>query len=238
MFASLLTALALTAMSLAQPGPGTVTGDISVHDPTICKDSAGTYFIFSTGQGIPIRTSTDRTAWTSTGTVWPNGAPSATDQFTGTTNGDLWAPDCTYLDGTFHLYYAASTFGSQTSGIFLATSTTGAPGSWTDHGLVTSSSSSNDYNAIDPNLLIDGSNWLMSLGSFWTGIKDMTLNPSTGLLASTATTSLAERTADGGAIEASVVWKQGDFYYLFSSWDKCCQGLSSTYNIRVGRSSR
>ncbi|KAG5717197.1 hypothetical protein E4T56_gene15316, partial [Termitomyces sp. T112] len=26
------------------------------------------------------------------------------------------------------------------------------------------------------------------------------------------------------------------YYYLFSSWDTCCQGTSSTYNIRVGRS--
>ncbi|KAG6907855.1 hypothetical protein DXG01_007119 [Tephrocybe rancida] len=107
---------------------------------------------------------------------------------------------------------------------------------FTNEGLVTSTSSSNNYNAIDPNLLIDGSNWYLSLGSFWTGIKLETLGSSTGKPTSTAVTALAQRTANGGAIEASVIYKNGSFYYLFSSWDNCCQGTSSTYNIRVGRS--
>lgn len=46
------------------PNPGTVTGDTSgVHDPSVCKVD-GTYYLYSTGIGIPIRTSTDRIAWT------------------------------------------------------------------------------------------------------------------------------------------------------------------------------
>lgn len=44
------------------------------------------------------------------------------------------------------VYYAASSFGSQNSAIFLAASTTGAVGSWSNYGLVTSSSTSNNYN--------------------------------------------------------------------------------------------
>ncbi|KAJ7065080.1 glycoside hydrolase family 43 protein [Mycena belliarum] len=230
-----LTLLALAARCLAVVGPGKVTGNTAVHDPTMCKSSSGMYFVFSTGVGLEIRTSTDRTAWTFRGLVWPNGA-SWTDAYTGTSNGALWAPDCTVIGNTFYLYYSASSFGSQKSAIFFAKSTTGLPGSWTNQGLVTSTSSSNNYNAIDPNLLIDGSNWYLSLGSFWTGIKLETLSPSTGKPSSNAVTSLATRTAAGGAIEASVTYKFGAFYYLFTSWDKCCQGTSSTYNIRVGRS--
>lgn len=213
-----------------------MTGNTAVHDPTMCKDNSGKYFVFSTAVGIEIRTSTDRTAWTLVGKVWPNGA-SWTDTYTGTSNGNLWAPDCTYKDGTFYLYYSASSFGSQKSAIFFAKSTTGLPGSWTNEGLVTSTSSSNNYNAIDPNLLIDGSNWYLSLGSFWTGIKLEALSASTGKPSSSSVSSLAQRTAGGGAIEASVIFKYGSYYYLFTSWDKCCAGTSSTYNIRVGRSS-
>ncbi|KAG7088888.1 hypothetical protein E1B28_012835 [Marasmius oreades] len=234
-FLSVALALIIAAVVSAVPGPGVVTGDTAVHDPTMCKDKNGKYWVFSTGQGIPIRSSTDRTAFKLEGKVWPNGA-SWTDKYTGKSNGDLWAPDCYYSGGTFFLFYAASTFGSQNSAIFFATSTTGAPGSFTDKGLVTSTSSSNNYNAIDPNLLIVGNTWYLSLGSFWTGIKGFQLDPSTGKPQGSVT-SLAQRTANGGAIEASVVYKNGNFYYLFSSWDKCCAGTSSTYNIRVGRSS-
>ncbi|KAF9568809.1 glycoside hydrolase family 43 protein [Agrocybe pediades] len=231
----ILPSIALATVGHAVVGPGVVTGNTAVHDPTMCKDNSGTYYVFSTAVGIEIRTSKDRTAWTLIGKVFPNGAP-WTDQYTGTSNGNLWAPDCTYLNGQFYLYYAASSFGSQNSAIFFAKSSTGQPGSFTNLGLVTSTSSANNYNAIDPNLLIDGGNWLLSLGSFWTGIKEMALSPSTGKLASSTVTSLAQRTANGGAIEASVIYKHGSFYYLFTSWDKCCQGTSSTYNIRVGRS--
>jgi arabinan endo-1,5-alpha-L-arabinosidase len=66
---------------------------------------------------------------------------------------------------------------------------------------------------------------------------DGRLDPSTGKLSSSDVIGLAERTENGDAIEASVIFKNGDFFYLFTSWDKCCQGTSSTYNIRVGRSS-
>jgi len=235
-WSAIFSSLGLATLAQAVVGPGTVTGNTAVADPTICKDNAGTYFVFSTAPGIEIRTSPDRIAWTLIGTVWPNGEATWTNQFTGTTNGNIWAPDCTYVNGEFLLYYAASSFGSQNSAIFFAKSSTGMPGSFTNEGLVTQSSSANNYNAIDPNLLIDGSNWYLSLGSFWTGIKEMTLSSSTGKLSSTAVTALSQRTADNGAIEASVIFKNGSFYYLFTSWDLCCQGVSSTYNIRVGRS--
>ncbi|EIN11524.1 glycoside hydrolase family 43 protein [Punctularia strigosozonata HHB-11173 SS5] len=235
-FLAVLSSLILAGLAKAYVGPGVVTGDTAVHDPTICKDGSGKYWLFSTGTGIEIRTSTDRTAWTYVGVVWPNGAPSATNTYTGTTNGALWAPDCQYVNSKFRLFYAASTFGSQNSAIFYAESTTGAPGSWTDEGLVISTSSSSNYNAIDPNLFIStGGSWYLSLGSFWTGIKLVQID-STGALESSTITSIAERTANGGAIEASVIYQYGSYFYLFTSWDKCCDGTSSTYNIRVGRS--
>jgi arabinan endo-1,5-alpha-L-arabinosidase len=102
---SFLFAISLAVLTQAQVGPGVVTGNTAVHDPTMCKDASGRYFVFcefmrgmlylvvliaiirvATAPGIEIRTSTDRTAWTLVGKVWPNGAP-WTDQYTGTSNG-------------------------------------------------------------------------------------------------------------------------------------------------------
>ncbi|KIJ49748.1 glycoside hydrolase family 43 protein [Sphaerobolus stellatus SS14] len=239
---SLLYFVALLAplVTRAQVNPGKVTGDVTVADPSLCKDNSGKYFLFSTAPGIEIRTSTDRTAWTLAGTVWSSGQATWTNQYTGTSNGNLWAPDCQYINGQFYLYYAASSFGSQNSAIFFAKSSTELrprSGSWTNEGLVTSSSSSNNYNAIDPNLIVDTSGaWHLTLGSFWTGIKQFPLSSSTGKPSSSSIVSLAQRTANNGAIEAGYIFHTNGFYYLFTSWDNCCQGTSSTYNIRVVRS--
>ena len=215
------------------PGPGVVTGAISVHDPSMIKKPDGTYLLAHTGNNIVLKTSTDRTAFKEAGVAFPSGASWTTSYTGGSAN--LWAPDLSYVNGKYYMYYSASTFGSNKSAIFLATSTTGASGSWTNNGLVIATTTSNDYNAIDPNLNIDSSgNWWLSFGSWWSGIKQVKLNPSTGLRADTTLRSVAGR--GGGAIEAPFLFKHGSYYYLYVSFDICCQGASSTYRIMVGRS--
>jgi arabinan endo-1,5-alpha-L-arabinosidase len=48
---------------------------------------------------------------------------------------------------------------------------------------------------------------------------------------------LAKRDASvQGAVEAPFITKKGNFYYLWVSFDKCCQGAASTYRVMVGRS--
>lgn len=44
------------------------------------------------------------------------------------------------------------------------------------------------------------------------------------------------RASLSGAIEAPVILRKGDWYYLFVSWDRCCRGAESTYKVVVGRS--
>src|SRR6185295_1668224 len=58
---------------------------------------------------------------------------------------------------------------------------------------------------------------------------------SDGKRSGTAMYNLASR--GGGAIEAASILHNGSFYYLFVSFDTCCQGVNSTYRTMVGRSS-
>jgi arabinan endo-1,5-alpha-L-arabinosidase len=215
------------------PNPGAVSGDIGVHDPTVARTPAGGYLLANTGNNVALKTSTDRTDWRNAGSAFPGGVPWAHPYTNGSNH--VWAPDLSYENGQYYMYYSASTFGSNRSAIFLATSTTGAAGGWTNQGLVIDSQTSGDFNAIDPNLIIDDQgNWWLSFGSFWSGIKMIQLDPDTGLRTGSAFLSIAGR--NGGAIEAPIIHRRGQYYYLYVSFDLCCRGADSTYRVMVGRS--
>lgn len=225
----------------------TNTGPLFVHDPTMARDD-GTYYVFSTGDppgiigngNIQIRTSQNLRDWTYTGTVFATKPAWITDALGNIPN--LWAPDISYFDGLWHLYYAGSSFGSNNSVIGLATTPTLDPSSpqyhWTDDGLVFRTSSTDNFNAIDPSLVTDasGGKWL-ALGSFFSGIKMISLDPATGKPATSTPTvySIASKPFPDPEEGAGIVYHDG-FYYLFVSVDFCCRGISSTYHIQVGRS--
>jgi arabinan endo-1,5-alpha-L-arabinosidase len=233
---TLLIALAMTVVlapsASAYPLPGRVTGDINVHDPSVVRRADGSYLVAHTGNDIALKTSTDRIAFRNAGSVFPGGA-SWTTAYTGGSR-NLWAPDLSYRNGRYYLYYSASTFGSNRSAIFLATSTSGDSGTWTNQGLVVESRTSDNFNAIDPDLVVDGQGrWWLSFGSFWSGIKLVALDPATGKRSDSTIRSVAGR--GGGAIEAPNIVQRGSYYYLFVSFDYCCQGASSTYRVMVGR---
>jgi arabinan endo-1,5-alpha-L-arabinosidase len=211
----------------------------TVHDPSVAK-SRGTYYLFGTGPGIPIWTSHDLRTWTRSGAVFENNLPSwASTTIPGTQF--PWAPDISYFAGRWHVYYAISTFGSKTSAIGFATSPTLDPHArgygWTDHGVVVRSNETTDYNAIDPNIVAEGSDVSLVLGSFFGGIKLFKLDPATGKIpASLAVpTPIASRLVPTWGIEGSFVVHRDRYYYLFVSFDNCCRGAESTYNVRVGR---
>jgi len=217
-------------------------GDVrQVHDPSIIKDG-DTYYLFSTRAGIAIRCSNDLVHWRLCGDVFAHLPEWAVKDVPGLRG--LWAPDVSYFNRRYHLYYSVSTFGSNRSSIGLATNETLDPASekyrWVDRGRVIGSSISDDWNAIDPDVVLDEHDqpWL-SFGSFWGGIKLRKLDPSTGKLSTQDETlySLARRPTPG-AVEASNIIRKNDYYYLFVSFDFCCRGKDSTYNIRVGRARR
>ena len=218
----------------AYPAPLPVTGDALVHDPSMVKTAKGTYYLFGTHAGIRMQSSQDRTHFVKAGQ-----ALSAMPPWVSAYNkGDLWAPDVSYHNGTYWLYYAASTFGKNVSAVGLATSPTAAPGSWVDQGVVCRSRFEDDYNAIDPGLTVDRSGgWWLSFGSFWGGIQLIQIDPATGKQSAKNTVrySLARRAATP-AIEAAYIHEHSRYYYLFVSFDRCCAGIQSTYHIVVGRS--
>ncbi|WP_375423548.1 arabinan endo-1,5-alpha-L-arabinosidase [uncultured Friedmanniella sp.] len=224
------------------PDPLPESGDVEgVHDPSLVKASDGSYRLYSTGDDLEIRTSPDRSTWTRAGSVWPDGAP-WTEPFTSPTDrGALWAPDISVHGGTYYLYYAASSFGSRHSAIFLATSATGLAGSWTNQGIVVQTTESDDHNAIDPNLFVDADgSWWLVFGSFWSGIKLVALDSTTGKPETGAKlTALATRPRSvDGAIEAPYLISRDGYYYLFTAFDLCCRGTASTYRTMVGRATK
>ncbi|KAH7189863.1 glycosyl hydrolase [Fusarium oxysporum] len=109
-----------------------------------------------------LKVSTDRTSWRDAGAAFPNGAPWTTMYTKGDPN--LWAPDISYHNGKYLMYYSASSFGSRTG-----------------------------------------------------------------------MTSIAARPNNGGELEAPFITKRGNYYYLWTSFDRCCKGKDSTYRIMVGR---
>lgn len=213
-----------------------LSGAVSqVHDPHIIKEG-DTYYLFSTGQGISVRTSKDLRVWKGAGSVFAS-KPSWITTTAPNDSNHLWAPEVRYFGGQFHLYYSASKFGSNQSCIGHATRASLASGSWVDQGdaLICSNQGgdSNDYNAIDPSPFEDedGKLWL-AFGSFWSGLKLIRLDED-GRRDGPDLFSLASR--PNQAVEAPHLLHRGDYYYLFESVDSCCQGASSSYKMRVGR---
>jgi arabinan endo-1,5-alpha-L-arabinosidase len=268
--------LAIASLNAQTPPPETVPGnaapkaaetarsneptaDVRTHDPVMIRQG-DTYYLFATGRGIDLWTSKDRVLWKRGQPVFatpPLWAVEAVPTFTGHT----WAPDISYHDGKYYLYYSVSAFGKNTSCIGVATNTTLDPADpnfkWVDHGKVIQSIPGvTNWNAIDPNIITaeDGTPY-MSFGSFWDGLKLVKLTPDRLKIAESPDNlpTIASRKRDpkapnpeappgnpvaagGNAIEAPFIFKHGDYYYLFASIDYCCRGAKSDYKMIVGRS--
>jgi len=240
-------AACIAALAIGTPAHAT---QVPVHDPVMARE-AGTYYVFSTGPGIRMFSSTDMLNWQPQDRIFktdPTWAKAVAPGF----DGNIWAPDIQHHKGRWLLYYSVSSFGKNTSGIGVTANATLDPTSpayrWEDQGMVVQSVPGRDlWNAIDPNVVEDenGTGWL-AFGSFWSGIKLARLDASWTRLADPQewhTIARRERPAftpderGGGAeIEAPFIFKKAGWYYLFVSWGLCCQGAKSTYHVVVGRS--
>ena len=166
----------------------------------------------------------------------------------------VWAPDVIQWHGRWWMAYSCSTFGRNSSAIGLLSSRSLASHLWKDEGcIVTSREKRDNWNAIDPNFVIDEATdtpWLV-WGSFWDGIQlarlDSTMHIAQGQQPRTIARRYdpnykptepnpTSRFAGTNAIEAPFIFHHGDYYYLFVSWDYCCRGAQSNYRVAVGRS--
>jgi len=226
--------------------------NVPVHDPVMIRQDS-IYYVYSTGMGISVWSSVNRKDWKKEPPVFDNAPAWAVEAVPGF-RGHIWAPDISYHNGMYYLYYAVSSFGKNTSCIGLAVNKTlhtdAADYHWQDLGKVIQSVPGRDtWNAIDPNLAMDqqGTPWL-AFGSFWNGIKLVRLAADLRSVALPEQWyTIAARPRSGGipdtvagdaAIEAPFIYRKDKYYYLFVSFDYCCRGEKSTYKMVVGRSDK
>ena len=150
---------------------GFQTDSLMVHDPVMAYED-GTYYLLSTGMGLNWATSKDRRTWTVQPTPFIERMPEWTRDSVPGFRGHTWAPDILRWKNRWWLTYSCSTFGRNTSAIGLM-SADRLSGPWKDEGcLVASRAKRDEWNAIDPCLIVDESDQLwMTWGSFWDGIQ-------------------------------------------------------------------
>ena len=241
---SLLLLSLISFTSMASPK----TDQVVAHDPVMIKEG-NKFYVFCTGPGITAFSSTNLKDWKSLEPTLKK-EPAMVKQVAQEFAGHLWAPDIQFHNNHYYLYYSASAFGKNTSGIGASVNKTLDPTSpdyqWKELGSVIQSvPKRDDWNAIDPHIIQDdkGEAW-MSFGSFWSGLKIFKLNQDwTKPAEPQVWHELSERPRmenasppQTGAVEAPFIFKKGEYYYLFVSFDLCCRGKDSNYNIRVGRS--
>lgn len=245
---------ALTILAAAFPLLGAAAGHLraaeepagvlaGIPDPAIiaAPDGAKGYYAYATGRGLPFFRSDDLVRWERAGRVFSERVPAWAAEAVPGSSG-IWAPDIARFGGLYRLYYSVSTFGKQRSVIGLATNRTIDPESpeyrWEDRGEVISSRPGDSFNAIDPAAFVDHDGRVyLFWGSFWSGIKAIELDPETGKpMEGARRVDIVDRRQPPNAVEAPYVVARDGLYWLFVSFDSCCDGAASTYRMMMGRS--
>ena len=213
----------------------------SVPDPTVLRDTDGYYYLYGTEDlgWIPVFRSIDMVDWER----MPKDCFQTQDSrpYWGdddaTSSRSLWAPEIRYINGQYVLYYSWAIWGNEWNsdvGVAVSDSPTGP---FTDRGQVIDAEDTGVQNSIDQFEYEENGQRYLFWGSFH-GIYVTELNDD-GLSAKRnddGSLTMLQRVA-GNAYEGSCIYKRGDWYYLFASIGSCCDGLNSTYQTVVGRSS-
>ena len=227
--------------------------DPNVHDPFLIN-AEGRFYLLSTGTGISIHESKNMLEWDNVDNSkifqktpkWASDIVSRRPKLQANMP-ELWSPSVYYFNNKYHLYSCTGIFGTNDMAIGLATSPTMNPNSpeykWTDQGFVLRSRPRiDDFSAMTSHVITDekGGRWLLYGGNFG-GVKLGRLDEFTGKIklgggvSSIAARPRANKFEVGPVVEGPFLYKNKGFWYLFVSFDNCCKGVDSTYNIRVGR---
>lgn len=215
------------------------------HDPTVFRHESG-YVLQTTNNMLLTSTSENALHWKTHDRALAF-MPQWLKDATGNQVGDIWAPDLHYFGGEYRSYYSGSAFGKNTSGIGFVATKSIIPGSsgygWSDKGEVWRSKTSDNYNAIDADVIKDanGKYW-MTFGSWWDGIRLIQLDEVTGKQSTSDRTLYRIASRGGGAIEGPALIEHGGQYFLFTAWDVCCkmgtETEDNTYKTAMGRADK
>jgi arabinan endo-1,5-alpha-L-arabinosidase len=225
-----------------------IGGDIFVTDPTLFRWQ-DTYWVFSSGAGISVRSSKDLKTFQLEKQVFAQN-PSWIALMVPKVGGDLWSPYVLSWDRTtIHLYYAASWPGATCACIGHATASSIAPvQTFVDDGIPVICSNSttacvdqsltptDPFTAIDPAVILDdaGNPWMV-FGSWESGIQMIELDrDGTRLDPNTKPAVVAARApGESKAIQAASLYHFRDYYYLFVSFEG-----SPNHILRAGRAKK
>jgi arabinan endo-1,5-alpha-L-arabinosidase len=249
---TLAAALFLALAGCAHPSPIRTTYlnpvlDDNFPDPAVLRAADGVYYVYATqgeadGKTLNIQAarSTDLVQWERIGDVLPEKPAWARS------TQDFWAPDVSYRDGRYFLYYSAKPDAALTDpsrGLCLAVAVSDRPeGPFVDSG--NPLQCGEGFVNIDPFAYDDPSTGkrLLYWGSGFGPIKVQELAadrlrfaPGSRPIDLIHVISNDDPANYQRLVEGAWVIRRGGFYYLFYSGDNCC-GPNAHYALMVARS--
>jgi len=182
---------------------------------------------------IPTLRSSDLVHWTYVGDALSQRPTWVAD------DAGLWAPDITFFDGIYHLYFTTPNTDLPGGGSAIGVLTSSSPtGPWTDSGKpvvephAPPCCRTDRRWVFDPDVITVGGQSYIYYGSYFGGIavRKLSADGLTSDPASQVEITIANR------YEGAHVVPHGGYYYLFVSATDCCRGPLTGYSIFAGRS--
>ena len=203
-------------------------------DPTVMRAQDGAFYAARTGGWTSIFKSYNLSDW-----FYVREAYSEAEQVPSGNRyglpGDTWACDLNYINGKYVLYFAVSEWGGTwTCGIGCSWSENPA-GPYHDTKKLFNSKEIGVENSIDPCYYEDNGKKYLFWGSFC-GIYAIELSDDGLSIKPNASKVKIAGASWSASIEGTMIHKHGGYYYLIGSKGSCCEGLKSTYQLVVARS--